>query len=551
MKSNLIFLPNGYQILCKTTFCILLSFLSFGCNNAKAMNIDSSSSAIGALVIGPLANTFIENGSGGGTTTPTSTVSVQVNGYQGLTAKPLNVTLTDTVTSATETLQITSDGTYAFNTAIPTGDGYSVSLGTYTGSALGGQTCSLTGTTGTAGTTGDSTVACERQLAVAFAWTSDAGVPNFRLLGVNHSLSPYAVNSNVGVTIGGSPSSIDPELTWGGSNYLLVWKSADNTIKGQLYDIELTAVGSSFQVYTASSIAIGRLAAAYNPSGEFAVVWTEAGTVNTSFKYQRINATTGALSGSATNIATTALTSASYYNGDVVYDGSQYIAAIRITTTLGVHSIYWYSFTPSGGSIKGNYSSKVGTTSYYLRMDYPAMIVYGTDVWTFLNRTNVDTSGSVIDASVVKIKNYASSSAAAIATDTNPYGCGPSDGDQYYIPSAGIYGTNILVGYDVFCGDVGGTYNDVHDVPVNASTGTAGGVTGYSDSEIGSETTSGSSTTCRSNTCFMSAGDQYNDKLYLFDPFFTSTPSYLGDIGGTTILYSPGGGVQFPQTVIQ
>ncbi|TGK02870.1 hypothetical protein EHQ53_05195 [Leptospira langatensis] len=547
MKSHRIFSINQYSLFSQAALCTLLSILSLGCNNAKAINIDSSSSAIGALVLGPIANDW--NTSNGTSSGPTSTVSVTVSGYTGLTAKPMNLTLTDSVTSATDTLQITANGTFAFSTALDTGNGYSVSLGTYTGST-GGQTCTLTGTTGTAGTTANSTVACERQLAMAATWKSDAGTQNFRLLGIDHSQSPYNVNSNVALSVGGSPSNVDPELVWGGGNYLLVWKSADNTIKGQLYNIELTAVGSTFQVYSATGVTIGKLAAAYNQSNEFAVVWTELGSVNTSFRYQRIDATTGSLSGSATNIATTAITSANYYNGDVVYDGSQYIAAMRITTTLGVHSIYWYSFTPSGGSIKGNYSSKVGTTSYYLRMDYPSMIVSGTDVWTFLSRTNVDTTGSVVDASVVKIKNYASSSASPIATDTNPYGCGPADGDQYYIPSAGIYGTNILVGYDVFCGDVGGTYNDVHDVPVNATTGAAGGVTTYSDGEIGSETTYGSSTTCRSNTCFMSAGDEYNDVFYLFDPFFTTSP-YLGDVGGTSVLYVPSGGVQFPKTVIE
>ncbi|TGM16256.1 hypothetical protein EHQ81_07695 [Leptospira selangorensis] len=535
---------NGFYLLIHG--CFLLSFLLVqGCNNAKAISIDASSSAIGALLSDGDFGIFGNLGNAGGTSpAATSPVNISLSGYLNITSNDLNLTLTDSTDSTTQTLALTANGSYSFSTELTSGDSYSISLGSYTQ----GQACSIsTNASGTAGTTGTATIVCERQLAIAAGWKNNSGVPVLKLFGVNHAVNPYVVTKNLSVTVGGAPSSVDPELVWTGSNYLLVWKSADTTIKGQFYDISLTALGSTFTIYTGSGITIGKVSAAYNPSGEFAVVWTESASTRAA-KYQRINASTGALLGTATNIASS--TSNTYTSADVILSGSTYYTAFRQRTSGGANSLLAYSFSTGAATSVKTYTATSGTDS--LALDYPSLFTQGTNIWLFYSQTNTDGSGNVNSATLKSSNNF-QVTPATMRTETNPYGCDPvnSSGDQYMIPSVAIANsTNLLVSYDSFCADMG-VYNEVSNLPVTITSGAvtagaAGTPTDYSVSEIGTSSTMGSSITCRTAACFISAGDESSKAIYLFDPDFG------GNIGGTSTIYpTDSNGIQTPVTVIQ
>ncbi|PJZ77770.1 hypothetical protein [Leptospira neocaledonica] len=522
--------------------CFLFSFLLLqACNNAKAISIDASSSAIGALLSDGNFGIFGNFGDPGGTSpAATSAVNISLSGYVNVTSNDLNLTLSDSTDSTTQTLTLTADGSYAFSTELTDGDSYSISLGTYTQ----GQTCSIsTNASGTAGTTGTATIVCERQLAIAAGWKSNSGTPALRLFGVDHS-GPYSITKNFAVTVGGAPSSVDPELVWNGTNYLLVWKSADTTIKGQYYDISLTAVGSTFTIYTGAGVTIGKVSAAYNPSGEFAVVWTETASIRAA-KYQRINASTGALVGTATTIVSS--TSTSYSNADVVWNGSSYTTAFRQKTSSDAYSLTAFSFSTGSATSVKTYTATNGTDS--LVLDYPSLLMQGTNTWLFYSQTNTDGSGNVNSSTLKSSKNFQTTPATMI-TETNPYGCDPvnSSGDQYMIPSVAIANsTTLLLSYDSFCADMG-VYNEVSDLPVTIASGTgiAGSVTNYSYSQITTGSTMGSSITCRTTTCFMSVGDEYADFIYLFDPDFTG-----GDNATKNVYSDSSGGIESPVTVIQ
>ncbi len=515
----------------------ILCFLAFGCNNAKAVNLDASSSAVGVLLSDGSFGIFGNLGSGGTSTTPaaTSTVSVTVSGYTGLTSAPIDLTILDNTTSATEGLQILANGSADFATALDTGDSYTITMNSYTG----GQTCALTGGTGTAGS-GTVTIDCERHLAVAAGWKTNAGSPVLKIFEVNHSA--FAVPKTVSVTIGGSPTNMDPDLIWNGTNYLLVWKSSDTVIKGQLYNIELTAIGSAFTIYTGASVNIGRIATAYNSTGaEFAVVWTENAS-SSYVKHQRLQASNGTLIGSTTVIIGPS-TSTNFFNADLLWDGTKYLAAFRQKTSLGANSLSTYSFTTSTATSVKTYTKTTGSDS--LALDYPSLLLQGTNAWLFYGQANTDGNGNITNASVYGSKNF-QVTPTLLATDTNPSGCDPSDGDQYSAPSSALNTSGILLSYDVYCGDVGGSYSDVNDVPVNITSGAAGTLNQYSTSEIGSSATLGSSIACRASTCYISAGDEYNKAIFLFDPDFT------GATGGTSTIYpTDSNGVQYPQTVMQ
>lgn len=510
------------------------------------MNIDASSSAVGVLLsdgdFGIFGNTGTSDGGAGGTTpAATSPVNITLSGYVNVTSKDLNLTLTDSTTSTTQGLQLSADGSYSFPTELADGDSYSITFGTYTG----GQTCTIATGSGTAGTTGAATITCERQLAIAAAWKTSSGVPVLKLFGVNHSSSPYSVTKNLSLTVGGSPSAVDPDLVWNGTKYLLVWKSSDSVIKGQFYDIELSASGSSFTVYTGTSVTIDKVSAAFG-SSEFAIVWSEFATAANAIKYQRINSSTGATVGSVTNVRP-ATTSLNFYSADVIWNGSNYTTAFRQKTTSGTNSLLAYSFTTGTGTLIGNYSTANGTDS--LVLDYPALFWDGSISWLFYSQTNTNGSGDVTSATLMRAKNLATP-ASTVRTETNPYGCDPENnsGDQYMLPFvAKANATTLLVSYDSFCADMG-VYNEVSDFPVTISSGAPGGFTDYSTSEIGSNRTSGSSVTCRTSnsTCFISAGDEYSDAIFLFDPDFT------GGIGGTSTIYpTDSNGIENPKTVIQ
>ncbi|MEI1277076.1 hypothetical protein V6Z05_02020 [Leptospira venezuelensis] len=529
---------NGFSLLIHG--CFLFSLLQAqGCNSAKAISIDASSSAIGALLSDGDFGVFGNLGNAGGTSpAATSPINVSLSGYVNVTANDLSLTLSDSTDSTTQTLALTADGSYSFSAEITSGDSYSISLDSYTQ----GQSCSISSNgSGTAGTTGTATIVCERQLAIAAGWKNNSGVPVLKLFGLNHSASPYVVTKNLSVTIGGAPSSVDPELVWNGTNYLLVWKSSDTAIKGQYYNISLTAVGSTFPIYTGASVMIGKVSAAYNPSGEFAVVWTESASTRAA-KYQRINSSTGALIGSATTIVSSTVTN--FYNADVSWNGSLYYTAFR-QNAGGLNSLAAYSFTNGTATSVKNYSASTGSDS--LSLDYPSLLTQGSNTWLFFSQTNTDGSGNVNSSTLKSAKNFATS-ASTLRTETNPYGCDPvnSSGDQYMIPSAAIANsTNLLVSYDLFCADMG-VYNEVSDLPVTISSGAAGAATDYSVGEIGTGNTLGSSVTCRTTACFISTGDESGDAIYLFDPDFG------GNIGGTSTVYpTDSNGINSPVTVIQ
>ncbi|WP_367898323.1 hypothetical protein AB3N61_01695 [Leptospira sp. WS58.C1] len=533
---------NGFYLIIQG--CFLLSFLLLqGCNDAKAINIDASSSAIGALLSDGNFGVFGNFGNSEGT----SPVNISLSGYVDVTSTDLNLTLSDSTTSTTQTLQLSANGSYSFSTELPSGNSYSITLGSYTQ----GQTCNITSNaSGTAGTTGTATVVCERQLAIAAGWKNNSSVPVLRLFGVNHSSSPYTVTENFAVAVGGTPSSVDPELVWNGTNYLLVWKSADTTIRGQLYDITLTALAAAFTIYTGAGVTIGKVSAAYNPSGEFAIVWTESASTRAA-KYQRINASTGALIGTATTISSS--TSTSYFNADVIWNGSSYNTAFRQRTSGGANSLTVFSFSTGSATSVRTYSAVNGTDS--LALDYPSLLAQGSNTWLFFSQTETDGSGNISGSTLKSSKNF-QTTPATMRTETNPYGCGPEGGgDQYMISSAAIASiTNLLISYDSVCADVGGTYNEVSDLPVTISSGAVGTPTDYSDSEIGAggggpspSQTLGSSITCRTNACFISVGNESSDAIFLFDPDFGGNI-----IGGTSTIYpTDASGIEFPVTVIQ
>lgn len=520
--------------------CFLLSFLLLqGCNDAKAISIDASSSAIGALLSDGNFGIFGNFGDPSGTSAATSPVNISLSGYQNVTSNDLNLTLSNSTDSTTQTLTLTADGSYTFSTELTSGDSYSITLGSYTQ----GQSCNISANaSGTAGTTGTATIVCERQLAIAAGWKTNGGTPVLRLFGADHSASPYTITKNFAVAVGGAPSSVDPELVWNGTNYLLVWKSADTTIKGQLYDITLTAIAAEFTIYNGASVTIGKVSAAYNPSGEFAVVWTESASTRAA-KYQRINASTGALIGTATTIVSS--TSTNYFNADVIWNGSSYTTAFRQKTSGDVNSLTAFSFSTGSATSVKTYTATNGSDS--LVLDYPSLLTQGSNTWLFYSQTNTDGSGNVNASTLKSSKNF-QNTPTTLRTETNPYGCDPvnSSGDQYMIPSAAIANsTSLLVSYDLFCADMG-VYNEVSDLPVTISSGAAGTPTDYSASELGTNRTMGSSIACRTTACFISVGDESSDAIFLFDPDFT------GGIGGTSNVYSDAsGGIEFPVTVIQ
>ncbi|TGM98498.1 hypothetical protein [Leptospira dzoumogneensis] len=544
------------DILLKTALLVvallLIVFLSTGCNNAKAVSIDASSSAIGALAFDGNLGIF------GSNTPGPSLIKVNVIGYLNKSGKEMNLTLTNTDTSETQTLQISDNGTFSFPDTLDAGTNFTIDLGTYTG----GQNCTLTGDSGKAGFVSASKIDCERNLAVFGTWFTGS-VPVMNLFQVNQKTSLVVGTPMFFSTSAGIPML---DLVWSGNKYLAVWTSAGNTIKARFLDIEQIAVGSDITVAgvvsTAPGAKISTLSAAYNPDlDEFVIVFVEFGG-NTSFanlvRYIRVNPS-GSLIGTPTTVKTVDGTIGTVFGYlDVIWDGSKYVTAFEDhdnnTDDAPNNYVTVYRFT-NGAATQVNQlflSSGTGSVGAVFPVGsggaaYPKFIKTSSDLWLFYNRSNLDISGNTTDSSLMEWRNLAGVP-TQIRKDTNPNGCHPSGaGFQTYVPSPGNIGSRVLMGYDLRCTQNSSLFFDIYHSPFNSSNGTLGTVTNYSGSTLGMNFTVGSSTTCRTSRCYTSAG-ALGDGMYIFDPNFDGTTHTFYSIK----ISSPGSSVDFPvQTSIQ
>ncbi|MEI1278529.1 hypothetical protein V6Z05_09400 [Leptospira venezuelensis] len=533
------------------TVLLLIVLLFTGCNNAKAVSIDASSSAIGAIAFDGNVGIFGSNTSG------PSLIKVNVIGYMNKSGKEMNLTLTNTDTSETQTLQINDNGTFSFPDALDAGTNFTVDLGTYTG----GQNCTLTGDSGKAGLVAASKIDCERNLAVFGTWFSGS-TPVMNLYQVNQKTSTVVGTPMFFSTSAGLPML---DLVWSGSKYLAVWTSTGNTIKARLLDIEQTALGSDITVAGVASTGLGAkistLSSAYNPDlDEFVVVFVEFGG-STAFpnlaRYIRIHPD-GTLIGTPTTIKSVAGTIGTTYGYlDVIWDGSKYVTAFEEhdndTDDLPNNYLTVYRFT-TGAATPVNQlflSSGSGSTGAIFPVTsagaaYPKFVKTSSDVWLFYNRSNMGSTDNTIDSSLMEWRNL-SGAPTQIRRDTIPNGCNPNAvGFQTYVPSPGILGSRVLLGYDLRCTS-GSLFFDVYHGPFNSATGALGTITNYSGSMLGMNITMGSSTTCRTSRCYTSAG-ALGDGVYIFDPNFDGSTHTFYPIK----LSSPGNSVDFPaQTSIQ
>ncbi|GBF38497.1 hypothetical protein [Leptospira johnsonii] len=534
------------------TILILILVLSTGCNNAKAVSIDASSSAIGAIAFDGNLGVFGSNTSG------PSLVKVNVIGYLNKSGKEMNLTLTNTDTSETQELQISDNGTFSFPDTLDPGANFTIALGTYTG----GQNCTLTGNSGKAGLVAASKVDCERNLAVFGTWFSGS-TPVMNLFQVNQKTSTVVGTPMFFSTSAGVPML---DLVWSGSKYLAVWTATGGTIKARFLDIEHTAIGSDITVAglvsTGPGAKISTLSSAYNPDlDEFVVVFVEFGG-STSFsnlvRYIRIHSD-GTLVGSPTDIKSiSGAIGTTFGYSDVIWDGSKYITAFEDhdnnTDDVPNNYVTVFRFTNGAASQINQLflSSGTGSTGAVLPVGsagaaYPKFVRTSSDIWLFYNRSNLDVSGNSIDSSLMEWRNLAGAP-AQVRKDTNPNGCHPSGtGFQTYVPSPGNIGSRVLLGYDLRCTQGSSLFFDVYHAPLNSTNGGLGAVTNYSGSMLGMNFTLGSSTTCRTSRCYTSAG-ALGDGVYIFDPNFDGSTNTFYSIK----LSSPGNSVDFPvQTSIQ
>ncbi|PKA14659.1 hypothetical protein [Leptospira haakeii] len=544
------------DILLKTALLIvallLIVLLSTGCNNAKAVSIDASSSAIGAIAFDGNIGVF------GSNTPGPSLVKVNVIGYLNKSGKEMNLILTNTDTSETQTLQISANGTFSFPDTLDPGTNFTIDLGTYTG----GQNCTLTGDSGKAGLVAASKIDCERNLAVFGTWFSGS-VPIMNLYQVNQKTSTVVGTPMFFSTSAGLPML---DLVWSGNKYLAVWTPTGNTIKARFLDIEQTTIGSDITVSgtisTAPGAKISTLSAAYNADlDEFVVVFVEFGG-STSFsnlvRYIRIHPD-GTLIGTPTTIKSVLGTIGSTFGySDVIWDGSKYATAFEFhdndTDDAPNNYLAVYSFT-NGAATQVNQlflASGTGSTGAIFPVSsagaaYPKFIRTSSDVWLFFNRSNMGNTDNTIDSSLMEWRNL-SGVPAQIRRDTNPNGCNPNGaGFQTYVPSPGNLGSRVLMGYDLRCTQSGSLFFDVYHSPMNSSSGALGAITNYSGSTLGQNFTLGSSTTCRTSRCYTSAG-ALGDGVYILDPNFDGSTHTFYSIK----LSSPGNSVDFPvQTSIQ
>ncbi|TGM86737.1 hypothetical protein [Leptospira licerasiae] len=534
------------------TVLLLIVLLFTGCNNAKAVNIDASSSAIGAFAFDGNMGIF------GSSTSGPSHVKVNVIGYLNKSGKEMNLTLTNTDTSETQTLQIADNGTFSFPDALDAGTNFTIDLGTYTG----GQNCTLTGDSGKVGLVAASKIDCERNLAVFGTWFTGS-IPVMNLFQVNQKTSTVVGTPMFFSTSAGIPML---DLVWSGSKYLAVWTTNGSTIKARLLDIEQIAIGSDITVAgvvsTAPGAKISTLSSAYNPNlDEFVVVFVEFGG-STSFpnlvRYVRLHPD-GTLIGVPTTIKSIdGSIGTTFGYSDVVWDGSKYVTAFEEhdnnTDDLPNNYLTVYRFT-TGAATPVNQlflSSGTGSVGAIFPVTsagaaYPKFVRTSSDTWLFYNRSNMGISDNAIDSSLMEWRNL-SGTPTQIRKDTTPNGCNPSGtGFQTYVPSPGNIGSRILLGYDLRCTQSGSSFFDVYHGPLNSSSGILGTVTNYSGTTLGLNFTMGSSTTCRTTRCYTSAG-ALGDGMYIFDPNFDGSTHTFYSIK----LSSPGSSVDFPvQTSIQ
>jgi hypothetical protein len=306
----------------------------------------------------------------------------------------------------------------------------------------------------------------------------------------------------------------------------------------------MNAVSSEFTAYTTDGN-VKDIAVAYNPNGQYAIVWSGTETSRNLVKYQVIDSA-GTLIGFPVEVI--GGTSASYnqFNPDVIWDGSQYLLSFGSHVAGGtpVESIQIYSFDNSSSQWE-NQASAMAVSEYY-PMGYPNFLSDGTDIWLFFNQTNMDGSGNPTGASIIRWRDPATSAYSPTILVTEPNNCSAASGNAMYnIPSAANYNGQILVAYDAFCADMG-ISQEVYDIAINAN-GTLNPKVTYSSGELGTASSLGSSVTCRSAGCFISLGDESSNAIFLFDPGMPG-----GFIIGTATIFSDTvNGIQFPKTVIQ
>lgn len=534
------------------TVLLIIVLVFTGCNNAKAVSVDASSSAIGAIAFDGNIGVFGSNTSG------PSLIKVNVIGYLNKSGKEMNLTLTNTDTSETQTLQISDNGTFSFPDALEAGTNFTVDLGTYTG----GQNCTLTGDSGKAGFVAASKIDCERNLAVFGIWFSGS-IPVMNLYQVNQKTS-----SVVGIPMFFGTSAGLPmlDLVWSGSKYLAVWTATGSTIKARLLDIEQIAIGPDITVAglvsTGSGAKISTLSSAYNPDlDEFVVVFVEFGgsaSFSNLVRYIRLHPD-GTLIGTPTTIKSVdGAIGTTFGYSDVIWDGSKYATAFEEhdnnTDDSPNNYLTVYRFT-TGAATPINQlflSSGTGSTGAIFPVTsagaaYPKFVRTSADLWLFYNRSNMGLTDNTIDSSLMEWRNL-SGVPTQIRRDTMPNGCNPNGtGFQTYVPSPGIIGSRVLLGYDLRCTQGGSLFFDVYHGPLNSTSGALGTITNYSGSTLGTNITMGSSTTCRTSKCYTSAG-ALGDGVYIFDPNFDGSTNTFYPIK----ISSPGNSVDFPtQTSIQ
>ncbi len=509
------FSPNRILLLIYNISIFLFVCSLIGCNQAKALNIDASSSAFGAFLSGGNSGLFGDSG---------NSVSVTVTGYLNVNEKQMNLTLIDnTAAMADQDLQITQDGTYSFATSLNPNSSYTITQGDYTG----GQNCKITGEIGTAGVSASAKIDCERILVVAAVQICCSS--SVTLFSINHQTSPFSTVQSIPLASTATlPSAVD--LIWNGKNYLVIWMASNTNIVGQLFDIELTPLGPSFSVYSGGTATQKAVAATYNSNlDEFGVVISES---TPAVKYIRLSAL-GTLIGPVTTIEAFGAT-VTFGNLDIVWDGTKYITAFEEHNTGSFeNSLAIYSFTTGAAAFINRITLATGTglvspsnraPNGVIGVALPNFLRTSTDTWLFFNHTNLNVDGFIVDSSLMEWRNFAGSP-TQIARDFQPSACNPTsdpvNGLQFYAPSTANFGNKVLLNYTLNCEEAISDpflFDNVYHASFDPANGAKGPSTLYTTS-IGHNRTYGSSVTCRKERCFTSAG-VFLDGFYLFDPGF-------------------------------
>ncbi|TGJ99497.1 hypothetical protein EHO59_16725 [Leptospira semungkisensis] len=518
-KLKLIFNLRTRSLRIPAIAFLLFVFL-LKCNSAKALNIDASSSVIGALLSDGNVGLFSGTGK--------ASVKVTVTGYQNLVSSPISLTLTNTTTSATQDLSVSDNGTFSFTDGLDHGNSYSITLNDYTK----GQSCSLTGDTGTAGSSSPALIDCERTLVVATVVTccSSSGPP-IVLYPINHKTSPFTIGTSVPIST--SATYIQLDMVWNGNKYFVVWTSAGDSVSGQFYDIALNPIGSSFPIYAGGGTTIRSLAAEYNShSDEFAISLSDT---TPAVKYVRLNSVGTVLNSNTVEALGTAV---DFGNLDLVWDGVRYIVAFEEHNHLDVSNhLAIFSFTTGAASLVnratlstgiGMVTPSNGAFNGVIGVAFPNLLRTATDTWLFYNQTNSSDQLTVTDASLFEWKNFVGSP-TKIKEDLNPFACPPqtdaANGLEFYVPHAVNLGNEILLNYELHCEEALSSpflFDNIFHMPINPTNGAAGTSSLYSVS-TGHNQSYGASITCRKDKCYTSMGAFINN-FYLLDPAFNGTP---------------------------